>query len=178
MKALTESARLSTDAASEYGEAGAIISLDQTLFVEVVLQLDQPGADQDAAFDTVDFITTNMSAKGEAAVNEWFENELDFPFTEAYYQSFYAAGDETIEASDAKFEEGAKNNTTGDKYVLVSTILVVQVVVVRPPLSKRSNRVLAGEDVPRSKTHLIYIALEVAKVLLLIALTVDLVRQI
>ena len=62
--------------------------------------------------------------------------------------------------------------------VLVSTILVVQVVVVRPPLSKRSNRVLAGEDVPRSKTHLIYIALEVAKVLLLIALTVDLVRQI
>lgn len=62
--------------------------------------------------------------------------------------------------------------------VLVSTILVVQVVVVRPPLTKRSNRVLAGEDVPRSKTHLIYIALEVAKVLLLIALTVDLVRQI
>ncbi|MET4047415.1 hypothetical protein ABIB34_002107 [Rhodococcus sp. UYP5] len=62
--------------------------------------------------------------------------------------------------------------------VLVSTILVVQVVVVRPPLTKRSNRVLAGEDVPRSKTHLIYIVLEVAKVLLLIALTVDLVRQI
>ncbi|ORI19656.1 hypothetical protein [Rhodococcus sp. 1168] len=62
--------------------------------------------------------------------------------------------------------------------VLVSAVLVVQVVVVRPPLTKRSNRVLAGEDVPRSKTHLIYIALEVAKVLLLIALTVDLVRQI
>ncbi|WP_395161091.1 hypothetical protein [Ilumatobacter sp.] len=122
-KALTESARLSTDAASEYGEAGAIISLDQTLFVEVVLQLNQPGADEDAALDTVDFITTNMSAEGEAAVNEWFDNDLDFPFTEAYYQSFYAAGDETIEASDAKFEEGAKNNTTGDKYVLVSTIL-------------------------------------------------------
>ena len=62
--------------------------------------------------------------------------------------------------------------------VLVSAVLVVQVVVVRPPLTKRSNRVLAGEDVPRSKTHLIYIALEVAKVLLLIALTVDLVGQI
>ena len=122
-KALTESARLSTDAASEYAEAGAIISLDQTLFVEVVLQLNQPGADEDAAYDTVDFITTNMSEQGETAVNEWFDNDLDFPFTDAYYQSFYAVGDETIEESDAKFEEGSKNNTTGDKYVLVSTIL-------------------------------------------------------
>ena len=61
--------------------------------------------------------------------------------------------------------------------VLVSTILVVQVVVVRPPLTKRSNRVLAGEDLPRSKIHLIYIALEVATVLLLVALTVELVGQ-
>ena len=90
-KALTESARLSTDAASEYAEAGAIISLDQTLFVEVVLQLNQPGADEDAAYETVDFITTNMSEQGETAVNEWFDNDLDFPFTDAYYQSFYAA---------------------------------------------------------------------------------------
>ena len=122
-KALTESARLSTDTASEYAEAGAIISLDQTLFVEVVLQLNQPGADEDAALDTVDFITTNMSEEGEIAVNEWFDNDLDFPFTDASYQSFYAVGDETIEESDAKFEEGSKNNTTGDKYVLVSTIL-------------------------------------------------------
>jgi hypothetical protein len=123
-KALTESARLSTDAASEYAEAGAIISLDQTLFVEVFLLLEQPGADEDAALGTVDFITTNMSEEGEAAVNEWYDNDSEgFPFTDAYYQSFYAAGDEIIEESDAKFEEGSKNNTTGDKYVLVSTIL-------------------------------------------------------
>ncbi|MCZ4077507.1 hypothetical protein O1W68_06090 [Rhodococcus sp. H36-A4] len=62
--------------------------------------------------------------------------------------------------------------------VLVSTILVVQVAVVRPPLTKRSNRVLAGENVPCSKIHFVYIALEVVKVLLLIALTIDLVGQI
>lgn len=62
--------------------------------------------------------------------------------------------------------------------VLVSAVLVVQVVAVRPPLTRRSNRVLAGEDLPRSKIHLIYIALEVVKVLLLIALTVDLLGQI
>ena len=122
-KALTESARLSTDAASEYEEASSIISLDQTLFVEVVLQLNQPGGDEDAALETVDFITTNMSEQGEAAVNDWFDNDLDFPFTDAYYESFYSAGDETIQESDAKFEEGSQNNTTGDKYVLVSTIL-------------------------------------------------------
>jgi hypothetical protein len=123
-KALTESALLSTDAASEYAEAGAIISLDQTLFVEVFLLLEQPGADEDATLDTVEYITTNMSEQGEAAVNEWYENDrAGFPFTDAYYESFYAVGDEAIEESDAKFEEGSKNNTTGDKYVLVSTIL-------------------------------------------------------
>ncbi|QCB52514.1 hypothetical protein E5720_10405 [Rhodococcus sp. PAMC28707] len=62
--------------------------------------------------------------------------------------------------------------------VLVSTILVVQVAVVRPPLTKRSNRVLAGDDGPRSKIHFVYIALEVVKVLLLVALTIDLLGQI
>jgi hypothetical protein len=123
-KALTESALLSTDAASEYAEAGAIISLDQTLFVEVFLLLEQPGADEDATLDTGEYITSNMSEQGEAAVNEWYDSDREgFPFTDEYYQSFYAAGDEIIEESDAKFEEGSKNNTTGDKYVLVSTIL-------------------------------------------------------
>ncbi|MDJ0359934.1 hypothetical protein [Rhodococcus sp. H29-C3] len=62
--------------------------------------------------------------------------------------------------------------------VLVSAILVLQVTVVRPPLTKRSNRILAGEDLPRSNIHLAYIALEVLKVILLIAVTVDLLAQI
>lgn len=43
-------------------------------------------------------------------------------------------------------------------------ILVVQVAAVRPSLSRRSDRVLAGEDAPRSHAHYAYVALEVAKV--------------
>jgi len=42
--------------------------------------------------------------------------------------------------------------------------LLVQLVGVRPRLSRRSDRVLAGEDVPRSHAHYVYIGLEVVKV--------------
>ena len=52
---------------------------------------------------------------------------------------------------------------------LTVVILVVQLVVVRPRLGKRTNRVLAGEDAPRSRTHLWYVALETVKVPALIA---------
>ena len=53
--------------------------------------------------------------------------------------------------------------------VSVAVVLVIQVVVVRAPLSKRTDRVLAGAILPRSRMHWAYIALELAKVGLLIA---------
>ncbi|GAB7051505.1 hypothetical protein [Catenuloplanes indicus] len=43
-------------------------------------------------------------------------------------------------------------------------ILTVQISAVRPTLTRRSDRVLAGEPAPRSRAHLIYIALEILKV--------------
>ncbi|WP_039826752.1 hypothetical protein [Nocardia testacea] len=51
-------------------------------------------------------------------------------------------------------------------------ILVVQLAVVRPPLSRRSDRVLAGEELPRSTAHYWYIGLEIAKVIALIGLAI------
>lgn len=42
--------------------------------------------------------------------------------------------------------------------------LLVQLAVVRPRLNRRSDRVLAGEDAPRSRGHLAYVALETVKV--------------
>jgi hypothetical protein len=48
--------------------------------------------------------------------------------------------------------------------------LVIQVVLVRPFLTPRSNRVLAGEDVPRSWGHYWYVALEVVKVIALVTI--------
>jgi len=48
-------------------------------------------------------------------------------------------------------------------------VLVVQLVGVRPRLTRRSDRVLAGEDVPRSHAHYDYIGLEVVKVVALLA---------
>ena len=47
-------------------------------------------------------------------------------------------------------------------------VLVVQVGAVRPALTRRTDRVLAGEDPPRSRGHYAYIGLEVGKVIALL----------
>jgi hypothetical protein len=48
--------------------------------------------------------------------------------------------------------------------------LVAQLVFVRPFLVRRSNRVLQGEQGPRSRAHHAYVALDVVKVLALVGL--------
>ncbi|HWJ85357.1 MAG TPA: hypothetical protein VNR62_08010, partial [Cellulomonas sp.] len=51
---------------------------------------------------------------------------------------------------------------------LAVVVLVVQLVLVRPRLSRRSDAVLAGrDDVPRSHAHHVFVALEVVKVVAL-----------
>ncbi len=47
--------------------------------------------------------------------------------------------------------------------------LVLQLVAVRPRLTRRSDAVLAGSDTPRSDAHHAYVGLEVIKVIALIA---------
>ncbi|MFF7154163.1 hypothetical protein [Streptomyces sp. NPDC008139] len=47
-------------------------------------------------------------------------------------------------------------------------LLVLQLALVRPRLTRRSNAVLAGQDPPRSHAHYAYIGLEAAKVAALI----------
>lgn len=47
-------------------------------------------------------------------------------------------------------------------------VFAVQVVAVRPRLTRRSDAVLAGIDAPRSHSHHAYIALEVGKVVALL----------
>lgn len=64
----------------------------------------------------------------------------------------------------------------GAAAVAIAT-LVVQVAVVRPALSRRSDRVLAGEDVPRSRAHYWYVGLEVVKVVALATTGVLLLTQ-
>jgi hypothetical protein len=51
--------------------------------------------------------------------------------------------------------------------IVAIALLVVQLCVVRPRLNRRSDRVLAGGEVPRSASHHVYIALEAAKVIAL-----------
>ncbi|MBY8881985.1 hypothetical protein [Actinacidiphila acidipaludis] len=55
---------------------------------------------------------------------------------------------------------------------VAAAVLVVQLVAVRPPLNRRSDAVLAGEDPAehRSSVHLFYVGLEIVKVAALIAL--------
>ena len=50
----------------------------------------------------------------------------------------------------------------------VVVALVVQLLVVRPKLTRRSDAVLAGGSAPRSHAHYVYVALEVIKIVALI----------
>ncbi|BCJ32340.1 hypothetical protein [Actinocatenispora sera] len=52
--------------------------------------------------------------------------------------------------------------------VAAAILLVAQLALVRPRLTRRSNAVLAGADVPRSHAHYAYVALESAKVIALL----------
>ncbi|TDQ00940.1 hypothetical protein EV186_102806 [Labedaea rhizosphaerae] len=52
--------------------------------------------------------------------------------------------------------------------VLAVVVLAVQLGGIRPVLNRRSDRVLAGEELPRSRAHLGYIATEVIKVAALV----------
>ncbi|MFJ3714819.1 hypothetical protein [Streptomyces sp. NPDC090057] len=70
---------------------------------------------------------------------------------------------------------GAAAGTVG-LTAAVAVLLAAQLAVVRPRLNRRSDRVLAGEDLPRSRGHLWYVALELAKVATLFALGVALLR--
>lgn len=56
--------------------------------------------------------------------------------------------------------------------VVAVVLLGAQVLLVRPPLSRRTDRVLAGEELPRSHAHFWYIGLEAAKVVALIGLAI------
>jgi hypothetical protein len=53
---------------------------------------------------------------------------------------------------------------------LTAVLLGVQLLVVRPRLNRRSARVLAGHDAPRSRAHHAFIGLEALKVAALLAL--------
>ena len=60
---------------------------------------------------------------------------------------------------------------------VVAVLLLGQLTVVRPRLNRRSDRVLAGEDLPRSRGHLAYVALETAKVVTLVVLGISLLAM-
>ncbi|SFM83302.1 hypothetical protein SAMN05216207_1003162 [Pseudonocardia ammonioxydans] len=53
-----------------------------------------------------------------------------------------------------------------------AVVLAAQLLAVRPALSRRTDAVLHGSDAPRSHTHLVYVALELVKVVLLVCLGV------
>jgi hypothetical protein len=60
---------------------------------------------------------------------------------------------------------------------VAAALLAGQVGVIRPVLSRRSDRVLAGGDPSRSHAHLWYVTLEAAKVVALAALGASLLAR-
>jgi hypothetical protein len=57
-------------------------------------------------------------------------------------------------------------------------VLVVKLLLIRPRLNRRSDRVLAGADAPRSRSHHAYIAAEAGKVVALAVLAAALLAAL
>jgi hypothetical protein len=53
-------------------------------------------------------------------------------------------------------------------YAVALVALAVQLVMVRPRLTRRSDQVLAGLDAPRSRAHYAYVGLEAVKAVALV----------
>jgi hypothetical protein len=53
-------------------------------------------------------------------------------------------------------------------YAVALIALAVQLIAVRPPLTRRSDKVLAGLDAPRSRAHYVYVGFEAVKALALL----------
>lgn len=61
--------------------------------------------------------------------------------------------------------------------VASAILLLVQVFAVRPRLTRRANRTLAGTDAPRPGSHHLYVALEAGKVIALLSTGIVLLAQ-
>jgi hypothetical protein len=62
--------------------------------------------------------------------------------------------------------------------ITIWTLLLVQVIVLRPRLDRRVRQLIDGQNPPRSHLHLAYVAAECAKVVLLPALGILLVDRL
>lgn len=83
-----------------------------------------------------------------------------------------------VALSAAMLASGAVTGGRGILIVALWVVLVSQVGVLRPRLDRRARRVVTGESPPRSRLHLVYISLEMAKVVLLASLGVLLVAWV
>lgn len=63
---------------------------------------------------------------------------------------------------------GLGDTTAAVALVLAIVALAVQLLAVRPPLTRRSDVILAGGDAPRSGAHHAYVALESVKLIALL----------
>jgi hypothetical protein len=70
----------------------------------------------------------------------------------------------------ATFVVGRPTGTVASLGAATIVILAGQLIVIRPQLNRRTDRVLAGQNLPRSTVHLYYVVLEVAKAFTLLAL--------
>jgi hypothetical protein len=70
----------------------------------------------------------------------------------------------------ATFVVGRPTGTVASLGAATIVILAGQLIVIRPQLNRRTDRVLAGQNLPRSTVHLYYVVVEVAKAFTLLAL--------
>jgi hypothetical protein len=115
----TASALSIVDAADDLGRADSTSSLDQLLFVDWIVRLDD--ADPDA-----DLLFSQMSPEGQDASLQWLDNDEVRPFDiPAYVYAIYGEGIAKRDAAFGLFDAAADANQNGDDYTLAATIVAL-----------------------------------------------------
>lgn len=142
---LTQSVRLTNEAASEAQFADTERATDERLFTELVLRLgDELGptesdAEADAVFEAFFaddgpgiFIVGNMTAGGGEVVADWLDRLAedpnsfsDYPFGEDYWEASYQPSNDLRAASQERFDRAATANSHSDDFELATTLLTV-----------------------------------------------------
>lgn len=120
-KLLAESVRVSNESVDALQVGDSTLQLDQILFVELLIQVDQ----QDGEISELsEQILDTMSEEGRSVTEQWIDGETEQPFADEGYQTaLYADGEELQAESDDMYAEAVQSNTNGDRYVLASTLM-------------------------------------------------------
>ena len=121
LKYLEQASRSQTEADDAYAQGDREKALDQTIFIEYSLAVNQ-GNNELAAY------LLRFSPSLADAIKIWADTNLNTPFSgdnPPYYPAAYETGDELQTKADEEFEQGDFHDKRGDNFVVATVLFAI-----------------------------------------------------